>query len=473
MMKRVALSLVAVLIAAAMAGPALGGQREPLYLLFWRGPEHVYDLLKSIGAQGDGRHLLGFGQACSTFEQEKQVPTQIRYAFATARKYNMAVMLHFDFHVDWRNRPDLWNWFDPKKPGYNPANKENVEWFGWDGPPSKVRYLNWGIPQRMAPAMCFTSKRIRREWTRLVRDVIAPTLRQEIAALRREGREQLFAGVLVGSEPMIDSYLQPDPETEKMMRADGTPKGRLGYRALMDRGFSKAHPPAHMAEELGAVVQETVGFWCRQFVDAGIPAAELYPHVAPQLPTETTVAPISAGFNRWSRPGWTTYPVGVLRDGFEPLYNELGKQGSPRWAGVEANAGIPGGSVDWETYLAWHYNHGAAIVAINTGATGTELPARLEKSAFCPEAITAYRKFLRGETLKETSAADRPEARLRRKMQALQAGFKAWQSSGRDPSKIAEEVTERLKPLLNDGRIGEAEAVIDEGIKQLGASAGQ
>ena len=30
----------------------------------------------------------------------------------------MAVMLSFDFHVAWKKRPDLWNRFDPHKPGY-------------------------------------------------------------------------------------------------------------------------------------------------------------------------------------------------------------------------------------------------------------------------------------------------------------------------------------------------------------------
>ncbi|MHB1456225.1 MAG: hypothetical protein ACYC0V_04855 [Armatimonadota bacterium] len=469
MMRRVAISLAVLLIAVLMVGPVLGAQ-EPRYLLFWRGPEQVHDLATSIGTQGDDHHILGFSQACSTFKEERQVPVQIRYAFAAARKYNMAVMLHFDFHVDWQNRPDLWNWFDPKMPGYNPANKANVEWFGWNGPPSKVRYLNWGITERMAPPMCFTSKQIRKEWTRLVRNVIAPTLRQEIAALKREGKERLFAGVLVGSEPMFDNYMQPDAETAKLMKADGTQKGRLGYRSLMDRGFSKAHPPVRMDEALGSIIQETVGYWCKQFVDAGIPAAKLYPHVAPQVPAGMMGALVSSAFNQWSRPGWTTYPVETLKDGFEPLYRELKKHGNPRWAGVEANAWFRE-SVDWETYLGWHYNHGAVIVGINTGATGTEMPARLEKSAFNPEAIVVYRKFLRGEMLKETPAADRPEARLRRKMDALQAGFKAWQSSGHDPSKIAEEVTKHLKPLLDDGKISEAEAVIDEGLRKLGDKA--
>ena len=49
---------------------------------------------------------------------------------------------------------------------------------------------------------------------------------------------------------------------------------------------------------------------------------------------------------------------------FQPLYEALKKHGSPPWGGVEANVGIPGALIDWESYLAWHYNHGAALVAL-------------------------------------------------------------------------------------------------------------
>jgi hypothetical protein len=192
--------------------------QEPRYLLFWRSVDQAPELVRAIGEKGDGRtRLLGFGLPCSTIEDEKQVPERIHSAFAAARKHDLAVMLHFDFHVAWQNRPDLWNWFDPQKPGFNPENKRNVEWFGWEGPPAKVRYLNWGVPERIAPPMCYTSKAIRAEWTRLIRKVIAPPLKEELAALEREGKERLFAGVLVGSEPTFDDYSRPDPETAKML----------------------------------------------------------------------------------------------------------------------------------------------------------------------------------------------------------------------------------------------------------------
>ena len=148
-------------------------------------------------------------------------------------------MLHFDLHLAWKKRPDLWNWFDPNKPGFNPDNKYNVEWHGWNGPPNKVHYLNHGVLERLPPNMCFTSKRTRAEVTRIVSKVIGPVLRDEIAKLKAEGKEALFAGVLVGSEPSIDDYSKPNPEQTKMMKEDGVAAGPLGYRALLDRGYQR------------------------------------------------------------------------------------------------------------------------------------------------------------------------------------------------------------------------------------------
>ena len=163
---------------------------KPKYLIFWSTPEKAGELAEKIGMKGDGKtRLLGFGLPTATYELEEQLPGHIRSAFAAAREHDMAVMLHFDFHLAWKKRPDLWNWFDPDKPGYNPNNKYNVEWHGWDGPPNKVGYLNHGVLERLPPNMCFTSNRTRTEVTRIVSKVIGPVLREEIGKLKAEGKE--------------------------------------------------------------------------------------------------------------------------------------------------------------------------------------------------------------------------------------------------------------------------------------------
>jgi hypothetical protein len=448
---------------------AAAASGQPKYLLFWSTPEKAGELIDRVGMKGDGKaRLLGFGLPNATYELEGQLPDRIRSAFAAAREHDMAVMLHFDFHLAWKSRPDLWNWFDPKKPGYDPDNKDNVEWHGWDGPPNKVRYLDHGVLERVAPNMCFTSKKVRAEVTRIVLRVIGPVLREEIARLKAEGKEALFAGVLVGLEPAIDDYSRPNPEVARMMKEDGVPATPLGYRALLDRGFGANKPPDDFRKALATIIQETIAFWCEQFVAAGIPPEKLYPHVAAPAPIEMTNAPIWTAFNKSSRPGWTTYPVLLLEDNFKPIYEELEKHGNPAWAGVEANAGMPGSVVDWETYLAWHYNHGCVLVAVNMGATGEDLPRRLWDSAFGKEAIAAYRKFLSGQPLVERPVSvDHPQLRIQVKMRRVRAGIERWHRSGKDPSAVGK-LMEGAAPLANAGKLDELEKLVDRALEMLG-----
>jgi hypothetical protein len=63
--------------------------------------------------------------------------------------FDAAVRSDIAFHItvenlEWATRPDLWNYNDPAKPGYNPENIRNVEWMNWKGTPHPHRYRDWG-----------------------------------------------------------------------------------------------------------------------------------------------------------------------------------------------------------------------------------------------------------------------------------------------------------------------------------------
>ena len=181
-------------------------------------------------------------------------------------------------------------------------------------------------------------------------------------------------------------------------------------------------------------------------------------------------APIWTAFNKYSRPGWTTYAVEVLGGSFKPIYDELEKHGNPAWAGVEANAGIPGSAVDWETYLGWHFNHGCELVGVNMGATGEELPRRLRDSAFGKEAIAAYQKFLTRQPLVEKAISmDRPELRIQAKMKRVRSGIERWHKSGKDPRAVGK-LMEGAQPLANSGKLVELEKLVDRALEMLGES---
>jgi hypothetical protein len=153
--------------------------------------------------------------------------------------------------------------------------------------------------------------------------------------------------------------------------------------------------------------------------------------------------------------------------GLKPVYDELEKQGNPAWAGVEANL-IPGSIVDWETYLAWHYNHGCVLMGINTGGTGADLPKHLQERAFDKEAIAAYQKFLSGQRLVENPFfRDNPLLRIQLKMKRVRDGVQRWHRSGKDPSAVVK-LMQDTKPLANAGKLHELEKIVDQAIEMLG-----
>jgi hypothetical protein len=108
-----------------------------------------------------------------------------------------------------------------------------------------------------------------------------------------------------------------------------------------------------------------------------------------------TNAPISIALADSCRPGWTTYPVGPLRDNFRVVYEELAAHGNPPWASTEASPrGLGLGGVSMGEYLRRHFDFGATVVVFNTGATDRHLANRLDDAVWGEEAIQAYRDFL-------------------------------------------------------------------------------
>ncbi len=414
------------------------------YLIFWPplpGANSrslaVGEFAEKLGTTGDGvTRQLGFGVGIPVWAPDPSIiRREIKQHFETARRTNVAVHFLVDDSIGWETRPDLWNWYDPTRIGYDPNNKKNVEWYDWEGNPNKRRYFSPEGTASQSPHMCLNSAAVQKEIHNIVSEVVVPALREEIDSLKQVGKEYLFAGITVGAEAGFDDYsaianpprLPPnaDPMQKQvadmltqaiaLMDEDHAPRSKLGYCALTNAGYSKANPPADFNQALADVNQKFLAFWDEQFTNAGIPCSRIYTHVAASPPQDkSNNAPIDIVFNPHARPGWTTYPIGTLAKGFQPLYSELAKHGNPAWGGVEANAAFtspdPAVRVSWEQYLAWHFDHGAKLVAVNVGATNPALMSDLSQGAFGPEAIDAYKKFLSGEPLSEAAAPD-PAAR--------------------------------------------------------------
>ena len=63
--------------------------------------------------------------------------------------------------------------------------------------------------------------------------------------------------------------------------------------------------------------------------------------------------------------------------------------------------------------------------------------------------------------------AEDTRQRLSNKVAQVKAGAQKWAASGRDPSAVAKTMEEKVKPLLDTGKIVEAEAELDRLLEQL------
>ncbi len=390
------------------AGSLFGGQTAGLEMGIERTVEKV-GKGEDVKKRNWGFHLIipawRFDPQHSV-NKRADIARAVRGAIDVAIRHDVAVHFTIETH-EWGNRPDLWNYSDKDKSGYDPKNKANVEWIDFDGTPHPHRYRDWGTPERMEPVICYNSPAVLREVSRLVNEVVAPPLRKELEKLQKVGKEHLLSGITVGAEPSLPNYENIDkmnPKIAKLMDEDKSPKARLGYNALANKGYSKDNPPKDFGRALAQINKEYISYWSRKLSEAGIPNEKMYTHIAagagvigsPMV--EFTNAPIEIAFNDYSRPGWTTYPVGPLRNDFEALYRELERHGNPHWASTEASPtmGPAGGkhALTMKDYLARHYDYGATVIVFNTGATSKELSESLTEGVWGDDAINAYRTFL-------------------------------------------------------------------------------
>jgi len=310
-----------VVIRACNPGPETGA-----------GVAWVAEMLNTIGRKGSAARRLAFSDVIYSMEMtDAQIRSSLQQYFNTSESLDLPFLVHVDFEYFWKSRPDLWNWFDPAQPGYDPENKNNVEWSDWNTP-VKAHYLNWGSIVTLAPPICYESQEVR-EVMRQKAGVIAAEINAWRNKLAASGRDYLFAGVDAGWETGIDSL-------EGLDWVPAADRKHLGYCALSRRGFSAANPPSDREYELSKAVRDFAEFESRLMADNGIPRAKIYTHIwavddyTPHPPSiQHEHAPLSAAVNGYSRPGVSIYP-GV----YDAVKVRNLVQGLESWGLVETQA---------------------------------------------------------------------------------------------------------------------------------------
>jgi hypothetical protein len=367
-------------------------------------------ILVAIGdsANADHSRQLGFAIGPISLDHTDQyIRTAISESFNIALEKNIAVEIHIDESMFWMQRSDLWN------------NVNNVEWSDWNQTIIPHRYIGWA-PITLAPQMCYNSPGIRQEVGRIAKDVIGDELKKGIDLLKASGKEHLFAGVVVGWETHLADYRYIHP-LDSAANSLGIPRVQMGYNALTNLGYSSNNQPANIDSVLERVVHDYAELWAQKIVEVGVPSNRIYTHIAFMVFENEQEAvnqftsifgfPASllgiihttpaTAYNNYSRPGYSTYPVNFKINNQDGLLSKIlverTKHGNQHWAsseGVNVILGTTTSQLTWEEYLSGMYNNGASLVNI-FGYHDYSSPYGAATRS--PEAVAAYKKFLRGE----------------------------------------------------------------------------
>lgn len=288
---------------------------------------------------------LGIGAIFSYLnESREECRTSLLKFLSLAEQYDIPIVVQLDGEQWWEARPDLWNWWDPGRPGYDPRNRSNVEWSGW-GPEHalKIAWRNWGAQIRVLPPPNFMSLPYRKACHDEMR-LLVPLILEWWKELPDE-KKSLLIGIKLGWESAIgvNSFYYPNgntlldrPESEdprEDLKAEQVPdRGVLpiGYAAVTTAGL--ANDGELREKDLAEIVRLHLDDLCALAAELGVPREKLFTHVGGWKEEELLY---DAALNRYSCPGWSFYrhasdpakDMGVRRG--------IQKSDAPFWAAAE------------------------------------------------------------------------------------------------------------------------------------------
>lgn len=244
-----------------------------------------------FGPQKGNRLAVGNAILMYIFDRPMdEYETMLKKHFEESEKYDIPVLVELDAVTFWDAVPELWNWWDPEMPGYDPANRENVEWSDWgSGNAVKIGWLNWGSQIRLKPMANLFSPAYQAA-VRERMDKFMTWTAEWYRSLPRD-RKYLLGGVKITGElgfgvnnwyypdgnSLYDKPKADDPKTGinmKDMPSRGV--GQIGYAALTYSGMKTEGEI--VPEDIYAIEAKYAGFIADIVQGYGIPREKLFSH---------------------------------------------------------------------------------------------------------------------------------------------------------------------------------------------------
>jgi hypothetical protein len=485
--------LFAFLDVPAQAGaPSAAG--EPTYLVFQLGTENrnfeglVPEVKAEFGAQPAGSpRYIGFGVALLTFKTPiDELRRIVTRALDMAEESGLPIYFQLD---DMNFMPEY-------------SDDSMVEWTAFPkpgetiGPRAKYYWLNWGSWQALPPTPNFESPAIRQEISKRLKEGVLPPLLERLARWKKQKRSYLFAGICVGWETGIPEYrsfrqagILARDKQQQITMTEAEQSEQLGYASLHARGWTqqkieeRARQSGESVEDvttdlLFEVIHDYTAFWARTAHDAGIPKERIYTHgvaweslpdpkrhsPAPWAGKSSRIPPLWVTINPYCRPGYTVGNGMVDAKGLVRILRAAGVNDG--WGGVEAYVRGVESETAFGGYLRQLFDNGASLLDI-WGWTAPGTPYDPKRA---PGALRAVHTWLEGKELPLTEAAGglppgTPPS-LREKLTQLGSLFMRRNMQGVD-LQPASDLMRDFRPLLEQQKFSEAEALVDRVLKLL------
>jgi hypothetical protein len=294
---------------------------------------------------------------------------RVRRIMELAEEENFPVFIPLNGVQWWDELPELWNWWDydgnqipgctnadfkncPFKKlrdpeyrsrfikGYNPDNKWNVDWQDWTTP-MKFAIRNWGSGDiYVAPSPNLAGHaNVSPSFVNMQKkryEKIIKTISDKLNLWEKEGKDNLFAGLSIGTEVTLNGALKPGDSEFKP----------YGYRAVQDVycpvndkecGQNKNWTYDEITKMREGVIQKYFNEFIFIANRYGIPKQRLYTHVWSEAgPGELRyMDAIGSSVSPFSRPGMSIYGKALNPLGFPLLFSTLEKNGYIPWAAPE------------------------------------------------------------------------------------------------------------------------------------------
>ena len=319
------------------------------------------EVIKAFPDRKPGQKSLGIAGIFSYFRKsQKQIKSEVTQFLALAEKYNMPILIQLDGEQFWEGRPDLWNWWDPTQPGYNPENRNNVEWSGW-GPEHalKIAWRNWGRQVRVLPPPNLMSRKYRKACHEEMR-IYIPLILQWWKKLPQE-KKRLLVGIKFGWESAIgvSSYHYPNGNSLLEQPAENDPVTGIDTDILPGRGVSAIGYAAVKTAKLALsgdltekhqvkIVSRHLNDLCALAAKLGVPREKLFTHCGGWKDQELLY---DAALNNYSCPGWSCYKHALDPANDKGVQRVVNKSDAPYWAVTEWFIMWQADTETWETAI--------------------------------------------------------------------------------------------------------------------------